>query len=91
MSRNGILLRDHPGTRPRSFREIAPKVSSSVVHYGGGGAPTTIPMHSVHATEMQSMRENDFECLASTGVKSPVKAKVAKLGHLLGDASRDPA
>ena len=22
-------------------------------------------------TEIQSMRENDFECLASTGVKSP--------------------
>src|SRR3989442_8319806 len=25
-------------------------------------------------TEMQSMRENDFECFASTGVKSPANA-----------------
>src|SRR5690348_18334626 len=25
-------------------------------------------------TEMQSMSENDFECLASTGVKSPLNA-----------------
>src|SRR5580704_1168758 len=25
-------------------------------------------------TEMQSIRENDFECLASTGVKSPANA-----------------
>jgi hypothetical protein len=28
------------------------------------------------------MRENDFECLASTGVKSPVKANLAQLGDL---------
>jgi hypothetical protein len=25
-------------------------------------------------TEMQSMSENDFECFASTGVKSPLNA-----------------
>jgi hypothetical protein len=27
---------------------------------------------------MQSIRENDFECLASTGVKSPEKAKIRR-------------
>jgi AraC-like DNA-binding protein len=37
-----FVLRDHPRTRPRSFREIAPKANTNVVHYGGGGAPTTI-------------------------------------------------
>ena len=38
-----IILRDSPRTRPRwSFREIAAKANSSVAHYGGGGAPTTI-------------------------------------------------
>ena len=37
-----FVLRDNPRTRPRSFREIAPKANSNVVHYGGGGAPTTI-------------------------------------------------
>jgi AraC-like DNA-binding protein len=37
-----IVMRDSPRTRPRStFREIAAK-ANSVVHYGGGGAPTTI-------------------------------------------------
>jgi len=36
-------LRDSPRTRPRStFLEIATKASRNVVHYGGGGAPTTI-------------------------------------------------
>jgi AraC-like DNA-binding protein len=35
-------LRDSPRTRPRPFREIAPDANSNVVHYGGGGAPTTI-------------------------------------------------
>jgi hypothetical protein len=29
---------------------------------------------------MQSIRENDFECLASTGVKSPAKAKIRRAG-----------
>jgi AraC-like DNA-binding protein len=38
-----FVLRDSPRTRPRrSFRELAPKDNSSVIHYGGGGAPTTI-------------------------------------------------
>jgi AraC-like DNA-binding protein len=38
-----IVLRDSPRTRPRwSFREIAAKANSNVVHCGGGGAPTTI-------------------------------------------------
>lgn len=35
-------LRDDPGTTPRSFCEVAPKNGSNVIHYGGGGAPTTI-------------------------------------------------
>ena len=38
-----FVLRDSPRTRPRrSFREIAPRDNSNVIHYGGGGAPTTI-------------------------------------------------
>jgi AraC-like DNA-binding protein len=38
-----IVLRDSPRTRPRStFREIATKANGNVVHYGGGGIPTTI-------------------------------------------------
>jgi len=38
-----FVLRDSPRTRPRSsFREIARKANRNVVHYGGGGAPTTI-------------------------------------------------
>jgi AraC-like DNA-binding protein len=38
-----IVMRDSPRTRPRStFREIAMKANDNVVHYGGGGAPTTI-------------------------------------------------
>ena len=35
-------LRDTPGTRARSYCEAAPKNRSNVIHYGGGGAPTTI-------------------------------------------------
>ena len=35
-------LRDDPRTPARSFCEAAPKKDSSVIHYGGGGAPTTI-------------------------------------------------
>ncbi len=34
-----------------------------------------IPLHSITPSEMQSMRENDFECFASTGVKTPQMAK----------------
>ena len=38
-----IVMRDSPRTRPRStFRGIATKAKGNVVHYGGGGAPTTI-------------------------------------------------
>jgi AraC-like DNA-binding protein len=40
--RSSFVLRDTPRTRPKSFCEIAPKVTGNVVHYGGGGAPTTI-------------------------------------------------
>src|ERR1700722_816859 len=37
-----IVLRDSPGTRPTwSFREIGAMANRNVVHYGGGGAPTT--------------------------------------------------
>jgi AraC-like DNA-binding protein len=37
-----ITMRDSPRTRPRStFRELA-TIASTVVHYGGGGASTTI-------------------------------------------------
>jgi len=35
-------LRDNPRTRTRSFCEAAPKNGSNVIHYGGGGVPTTI-------------------------------------------------
>jgi len=38
-----IVLRDSPRTRPSlSFREIGVKAHNNVIHYGGGGAPTTI-------------------------------------------------
>src|ERR1700681_1390586 len=35
-------LRDNPRTRARSFCEAAPKNRSNVIHYGGGGVPTTL-------------------------------------------------
>jgi AraC-like DNA-binding protein len=35
-------LRDDPRTRARSFCEIAPRNGGNVIHYGGGGVPTTI-------------------------------------------------
>ena len=35
-------LRDNPGTRAGSMCEAAPKNGSNVIHYGGGGVPTTI-------------------------------------------------
>jgi AraC-like DNA-binding protein len=35
-------LRDHPRTRARSFCSVAPREGSNVIHYGGGGAPTTL-------------------------------------------------
>jgi AraC-like DNA-binding protein len=38
-----IVMRDSPRTPPGStFREIAAKANRNVVHYGGGGAPTTV-------------------------------------------------
>ena len=40
--RSAFVLRDSPRTRPKSFCEVAPKAPSNVVHYGGGGALTTI-------------------------------------------------
>jgi AraC-like DNA-binding protein len=39
---SSYVLRDSPRTRPRSFCEVAPKQASQVIHYGGGGVPTTI-------------------------------------------------
>ena len=35
-------LRDTPSTRAQSFCQAAPKNRSNVIHYGGGGVPTTI-------------------------------------------------
>jgi len=35
-------LRDDPRTLTRSFCEAAPTKDSNVIHYGGGGAPTTL-------------------------------------------------
>src|SRR6266478_1915414 len=35
-------LRDDPRTRAHSFCEAAPKNATNVIHYGGGGVPTTI-------------------------------------------------
>jgi AraC-like DNA-binding protein len=35
-------MRDNPRTRAHSFCEAAPKNGSNVIHYGGGGVPTTI-------------------------------------------------
>src|ERR1700680_4274317 len=35
-------LRDAPRTRARSFCEVAPRNGGNVIHYGGGGVPTTI-------------------------------------------------
>jgi AraC-like DNA-binding protein len=39
---SSYILRDSPRTRPRSFFEIAERLKSPVIQYGGGGAPTTI-------------------------------------------------
>ena len=39
---SSYALRDNPRTRARSFCEVAPKNRSNVIHYGGGGAPTTV-------------------------------------------------
>jgi len=39
---SAYTLRDNPRTQPRSFCEVAPESGSNVIHYGGGGLPTTI-------------------------------------------------
>jgi hypothetical protein len=33
-----------------------------------------VSLHSTDPSEMESISENDFECFASTGVKSPANA-----------------
>lgn len=37
-----FALQDNPRTRLVSFCEVAPKATSNVIHYGGGGVSTTI-------------------------------------------------
>ncbi len=39
---SSYTLRDNPLTPARSFCEVAPRDTSQVIQYGGGGAPTTI-------------------------------------------------
>jgi AraC-like DNA-binding protein len=39
---SAYALRDSPSTPARSFCEIAPRNATNVIHYGGGGMPTTI-------------------------------------------------
>ena len=39
---SAYTLRDNPRTPARSFCEVAPSRGSNVIHYGGGGVPTTI-------------------------------------------------
>jgi AraC-like DNA-binding protein len=39
---SSYTLRDNPGTRARSFCEVAPRDRSQIIEYGGGGTPTTI-------------------------------------------------
>jgi AraC-like DNA-binding protein len=39
---SAYALRDSPRTPARSFCEVAPKSRSNLIHYGGGGVPTTI-------------------------------------------------
>jgi hypothetical protein len=39
---SSYALRDNPRTRARSFCEVAPRNRSNVIHYGGGGVPTTV-------------------------------------------------
>jgi AraC-like DNA-binding protein len=38
----GHSLRDHPHTAARNFAEVLPQRQGDEIHYGGGGAPTTI-------------------------------------------------
>jgi AraC-like DNA-binding protein len=39
---SAYALRDNPRTPARSFCEVAPTAGTNVIHYGGGGVPTTI-------------------------------------------------
>lgn len=39
---SAYVLSDNPRTRPRSFCEVLPRDNTHVIHYGGGGAATTI-------------------------------------------------
>jgi len=39
---NKFTLRDHPRTRAHNFAEILMRHEGGTIHYGGGGAPTTI-------------------------------------------------
>lgn len=39
---NTYSLRDHPRTRPKSFCQLGQLKDKSVIHYGGGGTPTSI-------------------------------------------------
>jgi AraC-like DNA-binding protein len=39
---SSYALRDNPRTQAHSFCEAAPKNNTNVIHYGGGGIPTTI-------------------------------------------------
>lgn len=39
---NAHSLRDHPRSRTRNFVEVLDRNHDQVIHYGGGGAPTTI-------------------------------------------------
>jgi hypothetical protein len=41
-------------------------------------------------SEMESMSENDFECFASTGVKSPAKAKLRHTGAKWPSGAESP-
>jgi AraC-like DNA-binding protein len=39
---NSYALRDHPRTRPKSFCQLGELKDKNVIHYGGGGTPTSI-------------------------------------------------
>lgn len=39
---NAHALRDHPRTLTRNFAEVLERYQDDIIHYGGGGAPTTI-------------------------------------------------
>ena len=39
---NTYALRDDPGTQPKSFCQLGQAIENNVIHYGGGGTPTSI-------------------------------------------------